>query len=241
MRCRLHIGIFCALLPLLPSCSTTRALPEGTYRLAENRILIDKNKSDVLKSDLAPYVKQRSNTYFLLGWNPFLNIYNWAKPGSEDGWSRFCRKIGQAPVVLDEGSIAGSRKNLEERLRYLGWYNSTVESQLDLRGRKDPADVDRKSFFAPFWSLYDSGYGSESYRSEWNLFDCILVNDALVHAPDGSYAIQRIGDFWGEIYDPPFLTQQSGRYKGTPFRSFSGSEFIGGYSDHYPTFIKIGK
>ncbi len=136
MRCRLLIGIFCALLPLLPSCSTTRALPEGTYRLAENRILIDKNKSDVLTSDLAPYVKQRSNTYFLLGWNPFLNIYNWAKPGSEDGWSRFCRKIGQAPVVLDEGSIAGSRKNLEERLRYLGWYNSTVESQLDLRGRK---------------------------------------------------------------------------------------------------------
>ena len=112
---------------------------------------------------------------------------------------------------------------------------------VDLRGRKDPADVDRKSFFAPLWSLYDSGYGSESYRSEWNLFDCILVNDALVHAPEGSYAIQRIGDFWGEIYDPPFLTQQDGRYKGTPFRTFSRNEFTGGYSDHYPTFIRLGK
>ena len=130
------IDLLAALLPLLPSCSTTRALPEGTYRLAENRILIHKDKSEIPKSDLAPYIKQRSNTYFLLGWNPFLNIYNWAKPGSEDGWSRFCRKIGQAPVVLDEAMIPSSCKNLEERLRYLGWYDSHVESQLTTRARR---------------------------------------------------------------------------------------------------------
>ena len=130
------IGVLLALLPLLPSCSTTRALPEGTYRLAENRIVVHKEKGDVPKSELTPYVKQRSNTYFILGWNPFLNIYNWAKPGSEDGWSRFCRKIGQAPVVLDESQIPTTQKNLEERLRYLGWYNSQVDSKLTTRGRR---------------------------------------------------------------------------------------------------------
>lgn len=130
------IGALLALLPLLPSCSTTRALPEGTYRLAENRIVIHSDKAEIPKSELSPYVKQRSNTYFLLGWNPFLNIYNWAKPGSEDGWSRFCRKIGQAPVALDEEMIPSSRENLEERLRYMGWYNSRVESQLTTRARR---------------------------------------------------------------------------------------------------------
>ena len=37
------------------------------------------------------------------------------------------------------------------------------------------------------------------------------------------------------------MTQQSGQYKGTPFRTFSNGAFIGGYSDHYPTYIVIGK
>ena len=34
---------------------------------------------------------------------------------------------------------------------------------------------------------------------------------------------------------------QEGRYKGTPFRTFSGGQFINGYSDHYPTYIIISK
>ena len=110
-----------------------------------------------------------------------------------------------------------------------------------LRSTKNYEDTDEKTFFSPFWSLYDSGYGSESYRGEWNIFDCIFVNDALVHPARGSFALQKIGEFWGDIYDAPFLTQQDGRYAGTPFRTFSRDEFIKGYSDHYPTYIRIGK
>lgn len=75
-----------------------------------------------------------------------------------------------------------------------------------------------------------------------NLFDTVddphrNDNDFL---PDGAnkwtpekYAIKQA--------DNKFLTRQTGRYKGTPFRSFSGGEFINGYSDHYPTYIIIGK
>jgi len=136
MKRKPPIALIGALLPLLPSCSTTRALPEGSFRLAENRIIIDNDKGDIPKSELAPYLKQRSNTYFLLGWNPFLNIYNWANPDSDDGWSRFCRKIGQKPVALDESSVSGSVSNLTGRLRYLGWYNSTVKSNITYRKRR---------------------------------------------------------------------------------------------------------
>ena len=31
------------------------------------------------------------------------------------------------------------------------------------------------------------------------------------------------------------------RLKGTPFRTFSGGAFVGGYSDHYPTYIVVSK
>jgi len=37
------------------------------------------------------------------------------------------------------------------------------------------------------------------------------------------------------------MTQQTGPYKGTPFRTFSGGAFVGGYSDHYPTYIVVTK
>ena len=37
------------------------------------------------------------------------------------------------------------------------------------------------------------------------------------------------------------MTNQSGQYKGTPFRTFSNGAFVGGFSDHYPTYIVIKK
>ena len=58
----------------------------------------------------------------------------------------------------------------------------------------------------------------------------------------GSLHILKSDPFhYGYVFDPPFLTQQEGRYAGTPFRTFSGGQFMGGYSDHYPTYIIISK
>ena len=37
------------------------------------------------------------------------------------------------------------------------------------------------------------------------------------------------------------MTNQSGQYKGTPYRTFSNGAFVNGYSDHYPTYIVIQK
>ena len=37
------------------------------------------------------------------------------------------------------------------------------------------------------------------------------------------------------------MTTQKGTYTGYPFRTFSNGAFVGGYSDHYPTYIVIGK
>ena len=37
------------------------------------------------------------------------------------------------------------------------------------------------------------------------------------------------------------MMTQRGQYKGTPFRTFSNGAFIGGYSDHLPTYIVLEK
>ena len=112
-----------------------------------------------------------------------------------------------------------------------------------MHGQKDINKVTDQDYFAPFWSMLDAGYSSLYYRGEGNIYDCILVNNALAHAPEGTFQIQKITKkkFYGRVFNKPFMTNQTGQYKGTPFRTFSNGAFVGGYSDHYPTYIIIKK
>ena len=112
-----------------------------------------------------------------------------------------------------------------------------------MHGRRNIGDVGPMDFFNPFWEMLDDGYGTLYYRGDPNIFDCILVNEPLVNAPRGTYKIQPITKrkYYGRVFNKPFMTNQSGPFKDTPFRTFSGGAFINGYSDHYPTYIVIKK
>ena len=111
-----------------------------------------------------------------------------------------------------------------------------------LHGRETIEEMQEGDLFSPFLRMHKDGFGTEEYRGEWNIFDCIFVNGALADPADGSLRICKSDDtHYGHVFNPPFLVQQEGRYAGTPFRSFSGGQFIGGYSDHYPTYIVISK
>ena len=99
------------------SCSTTRVLQDGEYRLARNRITVD-NPKEFNVNKLEPYLKQKPNSYFIFGWNPFLNVYNWSN-GKGKGWDRFVQKIGVAPVVYDPDMVDSSIDNLKNHLTYL--------------------------------------------------------------------------------------------------------------------------
>ena len=122
--------------------------------------------------------------------------------------------------------------------------NPTDPSMTDfLRGKEKIDDVTDEDFFDPFLSMIKNGYSSLYYRGEGNIFDIVMVNNALAHAPEGTFQIQPIvkKKYYGRVFSKPFMTNQSGQYKGTPFRTFSNGAFVGGYSDHYPTYIVIKK
>lgn len=120
--------------------------------------------------------------------------------------------------------------------------NPTDESMaVYMHGKEEKKDVGELDFFSPFISMLKAGYGSLAYRGEWNIYDIILVNESLTNAKDGTLQIIPIvkGKYYGRVFNKPFMVQQSGQYKGTPFRTFSNGAFVGGYSDHYPTYIVI--
>lgn len=112
-----------------------------------------------------------------------------------------------------------------------------------MHGQKDVKDVTPTEFFNPFYSMLENGYGTLCYQGTWSIYDQILVNHDFVNAPKGSLQIRKIvkNKYYGRVFKKPWMTQASGQYKGYPFRTFSGGAFIGGYSDHYPTYIVISK
>lgn len=126
---------------LAASCSTTRALSEGEYRLARNTIRVT-NSDSFSTNGLYQYVKQQPNNYFIFGWNPFLNVYNWVDSDDDSGWARFCRKIGAAPVVYSPEAVESTIGTMEDHLEYLGYYNSKVSSNVRFDRRKVYVDYD---------------------------------------------------------------------------------------------------
>ena len=112
-----------------------------------------------------------------------------------------------------------------------------------LRGRETFEEMGEGELFSPFLRMHKDGFGTEEYHGEWNIFDCIFVNGALtdIDAVGSLHLLKSDETHYGHVFNPPFLVQQEGRYAGTPFRTFSGGQFINGYSDHYPTYIIISK
>lgn len=126
------ICLLCSVVPLF-SCSTTRVLQDGEFRLQKNTLEIT-NDSRFNARSIEPYIKQRPNSTFF-GWNPFLNVYNWSN-GKGKGWDKFVRKIGTAPVVYDPDLVESSIENITSHLEYLGYYHSDVDSEIQVRKRR---------------------------------------------------------------------------------------------------------
>ena len=125
--------ILAALAGLLAvACSTTRVLPEGSYRLAGNKVKVEGRR--VSSSELTSYLTQKPNTS-LLGYSPAVAIYNWADT-ADTWWNNFIRKLGAEPVIYDERQVQASIDNMKNHLEYIGFYGSQVHSEVEYKKKR---------------------------------------------------------------------------------------------------------
>lgn len=90
-------------------------------------------------------------------------------------------------------------------------------------------DEDKESYlFNAAYETYESGDGTFMYRGNWNLLDQIIISRELII---GSRLVYKCGSF--QIYRPDFMVTQSGQFKDSPFPTFGGRRYLGGYSDHF--------
>lgn len=96
--------------------------------------------------------------------------------------------------------------------------------------------MDSHRFINPMEGLGTPKSGSATYRGEWILFDQILISHGFVKAQNGGHGYVKAG-----IFAPRFLREWKGRFKGLPFRTYAGMKYVGGYSDHFPVYVVLGK
>ena len=166
-----------------------------------------------------------------------------SRAGGKKGGNQLRDRGGE---IMDEHAMKMQQKYPGIKIICMGDMNDnpTDPSMAEyLHGKEFKADVTDADFFSPFTSMLKAGFGSLAYQGEWNIYDLLLVNNSLANPADGTFGIRQLHKkgYYGRVYNPKFLTNQKGQYKGTPFRTFSNGAFIGGYSDHYPTYIVITK
>lgn len=76
--------------------------------------------------------------------------------------------------------------------------------------------------------------GSLKHEGRWILFDQILFSQSFFERTVGGILFHS-----AHIYNDRSVQDWNRRFKGSPFRTYAGKKYLGGYSDHFPVYAII--
>lgn len=132
--------------------------------------------------------------------------------------------------------------NSESKIIIIGDFNDEPNNVSILNSLKaTPFYCDTTRYIENLSELYNLAYpsfadglGTYKYRDDWNMLDQVIVSGALINSEDIYYLCNSF-----EVYKPEVMVTKSGKYEGTPFPTFGGRTYLGGYSDHFPVVTKF--
>lgn len=96
--------------------------------------------------------------------------------------------------------------------------------------------VEKCNLFNPMETLRSYSRGTTYHSRKWNLFDQIILSTNFLKPSEHLFEY-----FSANIFDEDFLKLFNGPYKGSPFRTYVGKKYKGGYSDHFPVYVVFKK
>jgi predicted extracellular nuclease len=114
--------------------------------------------------------------------------------------------------------------------------NRSIRKELLAEGKEKKLEAGY--FYNTSWDTFKDGFGTLFYRGAWNLFDQIIISQSLLKSKNSNYYY--IPESF-KVYAPVWMREEKGNNAGAPLRTFSYGVYKNGYSDHYPSFIVIGK
>ncbi len=130
-------------------------------------------------------------------------------------------------------------KDPNAKVLYMGDLNddptdASVKKYMMAVGKQD--EMGPKKLFNPMEDLYKKGVGTLAWRDTWNLFDQIILSSPLISKDYSSFRYYKV-----QIFNKKFLLNPKGNFKGYPFRTYVGTNYQGGYSDHFPVYVFLIK
>jgi hypothetical protein len=101
-----------------------------------------------------------------------------------------------------------------------------------LNAKEKADEVGKGGLFNPWITPYKNGIGTLAFNDAWGLFDQIIISYAWLNKQQNGFFFYKQG-----VFNKAFLTENTGRYKGYPMRTWDGNNYRGGYSDHFPTYV----
>lgn len=171
---------------------------------------------------------------FLEGEEIHIIVNHWpSRSGGEKASSQF----REAAAQLNR-KIIDSLQHINPKAKILtmgdfndGPINKSIKTVLEAKTKK--AEVSELGLFNPFEEMANKGMGTIAYRDSWNIFDQIIITEPFLASDFSSYKFWKAG-----IFNPPYLIQTIGQYKGYPLRH---SQNEVGFSDHFPVYIYLVK
>ena len=173
-------------------------------------------------------------TGFLDGEEIHIIVNHW--PSRSGGQARSEPKRIKAAELNKKIIDSLLKQNRKAKIIDMGDFNDTPSDasiKKTLQTAADRKKTKRKQLYNPMEAMEKKGLGTSAYRDSWFLLDQIFVSGSLLQKNPSSWYFWKAG-----IYNPSYLINSKGRYKGYPYRSFAGS-YLGGYSDHFPVYVYL--
>ena len=167
----------------------------------------------------------------------FVFVNHW--PSRRGGEEASAPGRSKAAKVCKEKIDSIVAKNPDAKIVLMGDLNDDPVSPsvaVVLGSKGDKEKVSAGGLFNPWVEPYKQGIGTLAYNDSWNLFDQIIVSSGFLDKNQSGYFFHE-----AKIFSKPWMIQTSGRYKGYPKRTYDFNNYMGGYSDHFPTYIVLLK
>ncbi len=118
---------------IISACNPTKYVPQEESLLDEVHVIV--NREGVKKSDLLPYIKQKSNKR-IFGTKFHLGLYNLSNIKKEKWPHSWLRAIGEEPVIFDSYSTDKTVEDIQSYIASKGYFDSKVMQTIETANRK---------------------------------------------------------------------------------------------------------
>lgn len=126
---------------LMSSCGIRRFVPEGKYLVQSNKVVIEKEGTQISKSDVSKYISLKPYKSTLQTNLPTWIYYKWEQHQNSKFWKWMNNSFGRQPVYYEKSEANNSSTQMMRYLDNVGYFNSKVTHTVETKKRSKKAKV----------------------------------------------------------------------------------------------------